>query len=403
MPTCDAPGATVVKNTRSPGSSCAPHLVSARDIARSPSAARDAVLAEHVAHESAAIESRRIAAAVPVGRCREGTAPCPPRRNPGPARRWRLNPGLPVRGTEAAGRAAGETGPGSPPSWRTARRRLRRPLRQARRASREHGSSAAKIIGLTAGQTPAHLTLGSHRQNDSGFMEQTLLLNATYEPLKVVHWQKAITLWCQGKVEVISTYEREVRSRLVQFQAPSVIRLLRYIKIKRQIDYVPFSRANIYARDEHTCQYCAEALPERGVDLRSCGAGRPGRPKRLGEHRYLLHPLQPPQGRADSRAGRHASHPRAASVPTRRPAIRITIGLRNAPESWRDYFYWNVELDDEKLTAPRGPRSVGPPAVGDRGRTHHARRRRTSRSIPSRRRCASARSRRGSPRRRRPR
>jgi hypothetical protein len=28
------------------------------------------------------------------------------------------------------------------------------------------------------------------------------------------------------------------------------------------------------------------------------------------------------------------------------PAIRITIGLRNAPDSWRDYLYWNVELDD---------------------------------------------------------
>ena len=92
-------------------------------------------------------------------------------------------------------------------------------------------------------------------------MEQTLLLNATYEPLKVVHWQKAITLWCQGKVEVISTYEREVRSPSFSFRMPSVIRLLRYIRIKRQIDYVPFSRANIYARDEHTCQYCAEPLP----------------------------------------------------------------------------------------------------------------------------------------------
>src|SRR5438045_4782182 len=92
-------------------------------------------------------------------------------------------------------------------------------------------------------------------------MEQTLLLNATYEPLKVVHWQKAITLWCQGKVEVISTYEREVRSVSFSFKLPSVIRLLRYIKIKRQIDYVPFSRANIYARDDHTCQYCAEQIP----------------------------------------------------------------------------------------------------------------------------------------------
>ena len=92
-------------------------------------------------------------------------------------------------------------------------------------------------------------------------MEQTLLLNATYEPLKVVHWQKAITLWCQGKVEVISTYEREVRSVSFSFKLPSVIRLLRYIKIKRRFDYVPFSRANIYARDDHSCQYCGDGFP----------------------------------------------------------------------------------------------------------------------------------------------
>ena len=43
-------------------------------------------------------------------------------------------------------------------------------------------------------------------------MEQTLLLNATYEPLKVVHWQKAITLWCQGKVEIIASHDREIRA-----------------------------------------------------------------------------------------------------------------------------------------------------------------------------------------------
>jgi len=36
-------------------------------------------------------------------------------------------------------------------------------------------------------------------------------------------------------------------------------------------------------------------------------------------------------------------HPRR---PEHVPAIRITIGLRNAPDSWRDYLYWNVELDE---------------------------------------------------------
>src|SRR5919197_1178400 len=92
-------------------------------------------------------------------------------------------------------------------------------------------------------------------------MEQTLLLNATYEPLKVVHWQKAIRSLCQGKVEVIDVYDRKIHAVTFSIKLPSVIRLLRYIKIKRRFDYVPFSRANIYARDDHTCQYCGDGFP----------------------------------------------------------------------------------------------------------------------------------------------
>jgi hypothetical protein len=40
---------------------------------------------------------------------------------------------------------------------------------------------------------------------------------------------------------------------------------------------------------------------------------------------------------------------RLKSMPRRpdsAPAVRFTIGLRGAPDSWRDYLYWNVELDD---------------------------------------------------------
>ena len=92
-------------------------------------------------------------------------------------------------------------------------------------------------------------------------MEQTLLLNATYEPLKIVHWQKAITLLYQGKVEVVDVYDREIHGVSITFKLPSVIRLLRYIRIKRRFDYVPFSRANIYARDDHRCQYCGDGFP----------------------------------------------------------------------------------------------------------------------------------------------
>ena len=128
-------------------------------------------------------------------------------------------------------------------------------------------------------------------------MEQTLLLNATYEPLKVVHWRKAITLWCQGKVEIISVHDREVRSVSVSFKLPSVIRLLRYIRIKRRIDYVPFSRRTS-TRATGTIANTAVTCAPRRPHLRSRHPGRPRRPQRLGEHRHVLCVVQPAEGRA---------------------------------------------------------------------------------------------------------
>src|SRR5688572_1005483 len=89
-------------------------------------------------------------------------------------------------------------------------------------------------------------------------MEQTLLLNATFEPIKIVSWQRAMTLWAQSKVEIIETHDREARSVSFTFKLPSVVRLLRFVRIRIRKDYVPFTRANIYARDKHQCQYCGK-------------------------------------------------------------------------------------------------------------------------------------------------
>jgi hypothetical protein len=49
-------------------------------------------------------------------------------------------------------------------------------------------------------------------------------------------------------------------------------------------------------------------------------------------------------GRTPAEAGMKLMRP--PRRPDSAPAIRITVELRNAPESWRDYLYWNVELDD---------------------------------------------------------
>jgi 5-methylcytosine-specific restriction endonuclease McrA len=176
-------------------------------------------------------------------------------------------------------------------------------------------------------------------------MEQTLLLNATYEPLKVVHWQKAITLMCQGKVEVISEYDREIRSVSFSFKLPSVIRLLRYIRIKRTIDYVPFSRANIYARDDNSCQYCGEVFPTAELTFdHVVPVAQGGRKDWENIVTCCIGCNRKKGGRTPAEAGMRLI--RVPRRPERAPAIRIRVGLRNAPDSWRDYFYWNMELDE---------------------------------------------------------
>lgn len=176
-------------------------------------------------------------------------------------------------------------------------------------------------------------------------MEQTLLLNATYEPLKVVHWQKAITLWCQGKVEIIASHDREVRAVSFSLRLPSVIRLLRYVRIKKRFDYVPFSRANIYARDHHSCQYCNRHHPTQDLTFdHVIPVSQGGRKDWENIVTCCVACNRRKGGRTPDEA--HMRLVRPPRRPNAAPAVRITIGLRQAPDSWRDYLYWNLELDE---------------------------------------------------------
>ena len=178
-------------------------------------------------------------------------------------------------------------------------------------------------------------------------MEQTLLLNATYEPLRVVHWQKAMTLWSQGKVEIVATYEREIRSVSFSIRLPSVIRLLRRIRIRRTVEYVPFSRANIYARDHHACQYCGAGFPTGELTFdHVIPVAQGGRKDWENIVTCCITCNRRKGGRTPDQAGMRLIRPPRRPDKAPATAIRITLGLNRAPDSWRDYVYWNVELDD---------------------------------------------------------
>lgn len=176
-------------------------------------------------------------------------------------------------------------------------------------------------------------------------MEHTLLLNATFEPLKVIPWQRAMTLFVQGRAEIIETHDREVRAVTFSFKLPSIVRLLRFVKV-RNLHAVKFSRANIYERDGYTCQYCAQPFEPEDLTFDHVVPVAQGG---LRSWENIVTCCVACNREKDNRTPEQA-HMKLLRAP-RRPAasarFRATFGIRKTPASWRDYVYWNVALDDE--------------------------------------------------------
>jgi 5-methylcytosine-specific restriction endonuclease McrA len=172
-------------------------------------------------------------------------------------------------------------------------------------------------------------------------MEQVLLLNITYEPLKLIGWKKAITLLTLGKVEVIEEYGREIHSVTFTIKLPSVVRLLQMVR--RPKNPVRFSRQNIYARDRYRCQYCGDKFASEELTYdHVTPKSRGGRTQWENIVTSCVNCNRQKGGRTPSEASmRLIKNPMR---PTWVPSIRITIEVHKIPESWRDYLYWNVEI-----------------------------------------------------------
>src|SRR5438477_819292 len=87
-----------------------------------------------------------------------------------------------------------------------------------------------------------------------------LVLNAdfrplSYYPLSLWAWQDAIKAVFLDRVNIVSNYERVVRSPSFEMALPSVVSLKNYVKPSR---YPAFTRFNVFLRDRFTCQYCGE-------------------------------------------------------------------------------------------------------------------------------------------------
>ncbi len=82
-------------------------------------------------------------------------------------------------------------------------------------------------------------------------MSKVLVLNASYEPLNITSWRRAIVLVLKDKAESVENNGKYIYP---DFPLPSVIRLLHYVRVPYK--EIPLTRRNLFFRDAHTCQYC---------------------------------------------------------------------------------------------------------------------------------------------------
>ncbi|MFE6056720.1 HNH endonuclease [Kitasatospora sp. NPDC056446] len=87
-------------------------------------------------------------------------------------------------------------------------------------------------------------------------MRNTLVLNASYEPLTTVSLQRAVVLVLQDKAVVEQAHPlRSIRGTGVAMPVPRVIRLQRYVRVPFR-QQASWSRRGVLARDQHLCAYC---------------------------------------------------------------------------------------------------------------------------------------------------
>ncbi len=176
----------------------------------------------------------------------------------------------------------------------------------------------------------------------------TLVLNAdfrplSYFPLSIWPWQDAVKATLLGRVNTVAEYDRIIHSPSLEMALPSVVSLKQYIK---PADRPAFTRFNVFLRDKFTCQYSGQRLPAHELTFdhvvpRSRGG------------RTCWENVVTASSEYNLRKGNRTL--KQAGLKLRRPPRRpITWELlengRSFPpnylhESWRDYLYWDTELE----------------------------------------------------------
>lgn len=159
-----------------------------------------------------------------------------------------------------------------------------------------------------------------------------LVLNATYEPINVCSVRRAAVLVLKQKAEVLEEGDGRLRSERFALERPTVIRLVTYVRVPRDVHRRKITRKAVLARDSWTCQYCGSEKPGLTVDHvipRSKGG------QSVWEN--IVASCAPCNRRKGNKLPREARmHPRIAPRPPG-PTVFIRIAAPRVPIVWERY------------------------------------------------------------------
>ena len=173
-----------------------------------------------------------------------------------------------------------------------------------------------------------------------------LVLNADYRPLSYYPlslwaWQDSIKAVFLDRVNILSYYDRTVRSPSFEMRLPSVVSLKTYVRPAR---YPAFTRFNVFLRDRFACQYCGS---ERG-DLTFDHVV----PRSLGGTTTWENVVAACSRCNLAKGGKftHQARMWPAQKPCRPTVHELHRNGRLFPpnylhQSWQDFLYWDAELD----------------------------------------------------------
>lgn len=166
-----------------------------------------------------------------------------------------------------------------------------------------------------------------------------LLLNASYEPIRILSVRQGLELLTRGKVFVEKATDKEVYPGVF---LPSVIVLREQVRIPHK--RARASKKNIFLRDGYTCQYCGRAFDRSELSLdHILPQSRGG--KDTWEN--LVAACKPCNGRKDDQTPEEAGMPLIrrvipATVHTSRGILR-SLGMQ--VQDWSFYLFGDSDGD----------------------------------------------------------